>query len=99
MNNYFLGGYDASLVRPPGHLDVLNATAAKSGSGQLQAVFALQLPQAAAALASAATPVMYAVGPLDASGDLQQHAVSQARAHQFTSCAVALHYMQRGGPA
>ena len=93
VDNYFLGGMDTSLVKPPGHLDALNATAAKSGSGRLQAVFALQLPQSAATLANAATPVIYAVGPLDASGSLQQHAVSQARAFVISSrcCHALLH--------
>jgi hypothetical protein len=93
VDDYFLGGFDPSLVQPPSHLTVLNATAAKSSSGRLQTLFCLRLPQSPVALSGAATPVIYAVGPLDPAGNLQQHQLSQASYLSFL-CGPArdLHY-------
>ena len=84
MDNYYLGSYQAAQVKPPGKLSVVRASAALSG-GRLQALFQLRLPQRSQELQGGPTAVLYAVGPLDAAGNLQQHSDSQARAPRSRS--------------
>lgn len=76
VDDYFLGGYSSSLVKPPGKLDVISAAAAKSGDS-LQAVFQIRLKGNGASFANAPTDFLMAVGPLDASGNVRKHANAQ----------------------
>ena len=57
---------------------VLESSAARAGD-RLQALFQIRLPKIAQGSQGAPTPVLYAVGPLDASGNLQPHADTRVR--------------------
>ena len=92
VNNYYLGGYAPSQVTPPGKLSVVRLSAALSG-GRLQAMFQLRLPQNPQDMQGGPTPVLYAVGLLDASGSLLPHPDSQVSA---ASC-LCTAYMMKGG--
>ncbi len=43
VDNYYLGGYTPAQVKPPGKLDLISASAAKSGD-RLQALFKIRVP-------------------------------------------------------
>ena len=70
VNDYYLASQMASGVKPPSHLAVASKSAALSNS-RLQAVFELSLPYTASTLNSVG--VIYAAGPVDSTGALQQH--------------------------
>ena len=70
MNDYYLASQMASGVKPPSHLAVTSKAAALTNN-RLQAVFEVSLPYTTSTLN--AVGVIYAAGPLDSTGALQQH--------------------------
>lgn len=77
MDDYFLGGYKSLLVKPPGKLNVISASAAKSGNN-LMAVYKLRLPSSASNLSASPTDYLMALGQLSPNGALMKHDDSQA---------------------
>ena len=70
VDAYYLASQMTSGVQPPSHLAVSSMAAALSSS-RLQAVFQLSLPYSTSLLSSVG--VIYAAGPVDSTGALEQH--------------------------
>ncbi|KAK9821563.1 hypothetical protein WJX81_002481 [Elliptochloris bilobata] len=71
-DNYYMGGQSpAAVVAGAGRLNVSGLAAARDGSGRLQAMFSLRLPQAPDQLT--ALPFLASLGPVASDGTLQAH--------------------------
>lgn len=70
MDDYYLSSEAASGVKPQSQLSVISQSAALS-SGRLQAIFEVSLSFAGSALKSVG--LIYAAGPVDSTGALEQH--------------------------
>ena len=70
VDDYYLASQSTSGVKPPSRLEVMSKSAALSDN-RLHAVFELSLAYTASDLDSVG--VIYAAGPLDSTGALQQH--------------------------
>lgn len=79
VDDYYLGGYSSSLVKPPGKLAVISSAAAKSGNNTLQSVFQIRLNGTGASFTNTPTDFLMAVGPLDAAGVIHKHADAQVQ--------------------
>ena len=79
ISDVYLGGFNVAAIKHPSHLSIVSMNATLS-AGRLQALFQIRLNGSAKALANAATPYIYAVGMLDSSGVIEQHADTQVLA-------------------
>lgn len=79
ISDVYLGGFNVAAIKPPSYLSIVSMNATLS-AGRLQALFQIRLNGSANALANAATPYIYAVGMLDSSGVIEQHADTQVLA-------------------
>lgn len=70
MDDYYLADTNIEGVQPPSRLAVTAKTAAL-GNGRLQAVFDLSLGVSRDSLSTVG--IIYAAGPVDSTGALQQH--------------------------
>lgn len=70
MDDYYLANTNSEGVQPPSQLSVSTQTAALV-NGRLQAVFDLSLSIAADSLSTVG--IIYAAGPVDSTGALEQH--------------------------
>ena len=85
LQDYYLAAKDSSQVNPPGHLKISDVMAGSgnSGSGSVVGFFTVSLPQTAAT--NGQLPIIYAHGPLDSSGRLQQHEIRGAASLDLVS--------------
>ncbi|KAK9815929.1 hypothetical protein WJX72_012106 [[Myrmecia] bisecta] len=74
IDDYFLGGYTPSAVKPPSRLTILSRSATGNATN-LQATFRLLVAASGADLK--AFNIIFALGPLGSDGGLQQHPLSQ----------------------
>ena len=70
VDDYYLAAQNTQGVQPPSRLTVTAKSAALS-NGRLQAVFDVSIPFTQSTLGSVG--VIYAAGPVDSTGALQQH--------------------------